>query len=249
MLKQIVAVFSLLGVFSSSQAQVANHLKDKQIIGVVKDSVTLTTLPFVDIIDKTDSLKFRSGEDGFFKANMQKGDVLIFRIPGYQNGQFTYLGEKYHMDTVEIWLKPKMKEILPGVIVSSYTYDDYQLDSSERRDDFIKDVGLNPKTFSQNTGGAGLAIGLDNFFDKKNKARKRAYKNFLDNEEQRYVDFRFNKLLVHSFSGLTGENLMMFMNQYRPSYDWLRENDDAESLKYYINDKLKVYFSKNKSSK
>jgi len=37
---------------------------------------------------------------------------------------------------------------------------------------------------------------------------------------------------------------LLFMQQYRPSYNWLRKHTNEEDILYYVNDKLKIFFKR-----
>jgi len=45
--------------------------------------------------------------------------------------------------------------------------------------------------------------------------------------------------LVSSLTGLKDEDLSLFMQQYRPTYQWLRAHPTDEDIMFYINEKLK----------
>lgn len=233
----LVCTFGLTYFVSAQNAE-------RKFYGVIKDSITLTPIANAAIHNKTGKKATYSNENGLFQLMTHAGDTIFYYAPGFMDGHYVVQDSRVQMDTVEIWLKPKVKEDLPGVFVSTYTYKDYQADSAQRMKEFVEEVGLKLPTFSKSNSGAGLGIGLDGLFSKKNKQKKKAYETFKDDEEQRYIDFRFNKVLIHNYSGLKGAKLSEFMSKYRPTYDWLRENTDAEALKYYINDRLKLYFQR-----
>ena len=220
--------------------------KELKFYGIIKDSITLMPISNAAVHDKGGKRATYSNDDGMFQLLVNIGDTIYCHAPSFLDATYIIKSNKYQMDTVEIWLKPRIKEDLPGVFVSTYIYKDYQRDSADRMKEFIQDVGLKIPTFSKSNSGAGLGISLDGLFSKKNKQKKKAYEDFKENEKQRYVDFRFKPIFVNHYSGLKGAKLQDFMNKYRPSYEWLRENPDEEALKYYVNDKLKIYFQRNK---
>ena len=238
----ILVVVCLLGASLLSKAQE----NEQRMYGVVKDSLTLTPIANVSLQNTSSQRHSSTGDRGLFQILVAQGDTIRYYAPGFASGYYVVPNKKLRMDTVEIWLQPMVHENLPGVFVSTYTYKDYQADSASRMKNFVEEVGFKTPTFSKSNSGAGLGIGLDAIFSKKNKQKQRAYELFKDDEQQRYIDFRFNKILVHQYSGLRGEKLQDFMHRYRPTYEWLRDNMDAEALKYYINDRLKLYFQRKK---
>jgi len=238
----VLSIVGLVGMVMVGKAQ----KKEDKLIGIVRDSITLVPIANTSIHNQSGNRSTYSNENGVFQVLANAGDTIYYYAPSFMDGFYVVGDRKLQMDTVEIWLKPKVKEDLPGVFVSTYTYKDYQNDSIQRMKEFVDEVGLKTPTFSKSSSGAGVGIGLDAIFGKKNKQKKRAYEIFQDDEQQRYVDFRFNKILVHNYSGLKGAKLQEFMTRYRPTYAWLRDNTDPEALKYYINDRLKLYFQRSK---
>jgi hypothetical protein len=47
--------------------------------------------------------------------------------------------------------------------------------------------------------------------------------------------------MVQSYTGLTGDSLHLFMRQYTPSYEWLRDHPSKIEMIYYINDNIKKF--------
>ena len=76
---------------------------------------------------------------------------------------------------------------------------------------------------------------LFNLFGKKQAQTSRLKQTLVRDEELNYVDHVFSKEKVKSLTGLEGEQLIKFMNLYRP---------DLLSLKKMTGYKLTIYIKK-----
>jgi 3-methyladenine DNA glycosylase AlkD len=118
------------------------------------------------------------------------------------------------------------------------------MDSIERRNDLLHDmVSYKKPTFALSNTGAGLGISIDRF-SKHEKSKRRALDFFEAQEREEYINYRYSAQLVAESTGFKDETLRKFIQQSRPSYDWLRDNTTAEDIRYYINDQLKKFSAK-----
>ena len=152
---------------------------------------------------------------------------------------------KYAVDTItnlssfDISIHLKAFE-LPEVTVRNR---DYRLDSIQNRRDYqkyfdFKKPGLKlSEPNGYNPGGATVGLDLDELI---NMFRFRRNRNlmFLQNrlvqqEQDRYINNRFNKGIVRKVTKLQSPDIDTFMKKYRPDYDLLQTFNDLE-LGYYI---------------
>lgn len=228
-----LSIFLFL-LFSTS----ASFGQTKYFYGKLIDSLTLLPVQSAQVENGVTSETDFTNDRGLFLIKASKGDSLIIRRIGYFNETYVITGRSAAIDTLEIFLRPKTK-ILQSVTVSAYSYADYREDSILRRQTFGEDIGYAHPLIDNSNSGAGFGISLDRIFGKQQRNKKRAYKLFLQNEEQEYRDFRFNPILVHTYTGLRGEALQQFINRYQPSYLWLRQHTKPDDVMYYINSVLK----------
>jgi hypothetical protein len=147
-------------------------------------------------------------------------------------------------DTIVVYMQ-LLAHVLPGVTVRTQGYTKYQLDSMQRREDFLTIAGGEKKPVATNaTSGAGLGVDLDYLLSKKEREKRKAYKQFDEHEKEMYINTRFSPQVVHDYTGLTGDTLTHFMRLYTPSYEWLRNHTTDEDLFYYLNDKLKSFYKR-----
>lgn len=86
-------------------------------------------------------------------------------------------------------------------------------------------------------GGVGADVNeLINIFRFKRNKRLRAFQERLEIEEQeKYVDYRFNRIYVKRVTGLKYNLLDTFMRWYRPSYILALESDELHFNQYILN--------------
>ncbi|MBG9378340.1 carboxypeptidase regulatory-like domain-containing protein [Panacibacter sp. DH6] len=210
----------------------------KAITGLVTDSLSAAPLAGVQVTNLTTNKKATANTNGQFTIGADVNDVLYFTKDGYRFKTFAY---SLLMDgTLDVKMSP-LANVLPGVSVRA-DYNKYQSDSIKRLDDFNKDmVSPKYKAVQNNSNGAGAVINLDRLSSRE-KQKRRADKLFKQHEEEAYIRYRFSPDLVSEYTGLKGDSLERFINNYRPGYDWLRKHTTEEDVFYYINDKLKDYY-------
>ena len=116
----------------------------------------------------------------------------------------------------------------------------YRLDSLENRENYADIFGYRKPGLSTSIvpgGGVGADINeLINIFRFKRNRRLKAFQNRLEKEEEeKYVNFRFNKNFVRRVTQLKGEALDSFMVKYRPSYEFSVNADEISFNRYILN--------------
>lgn len=221
---------------------VANAQRKNERWGYLKDSVTHEPIVLASVTNLNTKSTVMTSATGRFKIDLLENQVLSFAAVGYHFDTIHYNKQFLLQDTLSLILSP-LAHSLGNVTVTARGYSRYQLDSIERRKDFIGDVNYTIPTISKANSGAGIALNLDRFSRHEKEKRKR-FEFFEANENEAYINYRFPASLVTKYSNLKGEELQQFMQQYRPSVEWLRKNKDEEDIKYYINDKLKLFFKR-----
>ena len=131
---------------------------------------------------------------------------------------------------------PVMKEvkILPR---------NYRLDSLRNRQDYAKIFNYQKPTLKTVTPQYGAAVGFDldeiiNMFRvKRNRSMASFQRRLLMEEQDKYVEFRFNKALVRRLTLLDGAELDSFMRVFKPSYTFTKLAGDYE-FRLYIKQAL-----------
>lgn len=123
--------------------------------------------------------------------------------------------------------------VLPTVVVDAKRLHDYQRDSFEFRNEYRKVFDYERDYFTAVNGGAG--INLDLLFSlRKAKRMEQFQQRLLRDEQEKYVDYRFNKTLVRQITGLQSPAIDTFMVWYRPSYEMLQSFENEYAYLKYI---------------
>jgi hypothetical protein len=117
---------------------------------------------------------------------------------------------------------------------------DYHMDSLQNRKDYEKYFNFKKPgvKVSGTNGNDGLGVGMDlneliNFFRFQRTHRLLAFQHRLVDEEQdKFVDHRFNPSIVLKVTHLQGDALDSFMTRYRPSYAFCQRATDYDLLDY-----------------
>jgi hypothetical protein len=180
-----------------------------------------------------------SNKNGVFKISAGENQLLSFASVGYNFDTLRCTGTILQKDTLYIFLTPFRRTLQEVTVTSKYT--GYQLDSIERRNDFFQTMSDHTIPVASNANsGAGIGLNLDHFYDREKRKRK-VIGLFDQMEQEQYINYRFPPLLVSKYATLSEDSLSLFIQLYRPSYDWLRKYTTQEDILYYINDKLKLF--------
>jgi len=131
-----------------------------------------------------------------------------------------------HVDPVEM----KAVKVMPR---------NYHNDSLQNRQDYAKIFNFKKPGFKLNgpsPDGAGAGVDLDeliNVFRFGRTKRIQAFqRRLVDEEQDKYVDHRFNRSVVLKVTHLEGNALDSFMVRYRPSYEFCQRATDYDLLDY-----------------
>lgn len=125
--------------------------------------------------------------------------------------------------------------ILKEVIVRPRNY---RMDSLQNRLDYAKAFNFRRPNVESMTSigpnGAGIDINelIRVFQFRKNRSMEAFRERLLQQEREKYIDYRFNKALVRRLTNLTGEALDSFMVIYRPTYEFVMLTPEYEYQLY-----------------
>ncbi len=214
--------------------------KNKVVIGYLRDSVTHAAIVLGSVTNNTTHETVMSGNTGRFKIHIKESEILSYAAVGYHFDTIQFVRKLVLQDSIEIYASP-LSHYLGNVTVTAKGMSAYQMDSIERRNDLLHDmVSYKKSTFALSNTGAGLGISIDRF-SKHEKSKRRALDFFEAQEREAYINYRYSAKLVEESTGFKDETLRNFIQQSRPSYDWLRANTSSEDIRYYINDQLKKF--------
>lgn len=165
-------------------------------------------------------------------------DSLIFQYNNKPTQKFP-VRTIINTDAFDISIKTKIQskyKVLKEVIVYGNTYRE---DSIENRNEYAKIFNYQKpglQTSSVN-GMSGFDVNeIINIFRFKRNARLRDFQERLREEEkEKYVNMKFNKITVSRITGLKGNNLDSFLVKYRPPYYFVANTSEVEFVQYVLN--------------
>lgn len=230
----------LLGIFSILFCIATNAQKNKPIIGYLRDSVTHAPVVLASITNNNSHQTVMTGNNGRFKIIIKENEVLAFAAVGYHFDTIQFNRNYAQLDSIELFASP-LSHDLGNVTVTAKGMSAYQMDSLERRNDLLQDmVSYKKPLFANANSGAGIGISIDRF-SKHEKSKRRALDFFESNEREAYINYRYSAKLVAETTSFKDEQLRDFIQQSRPTYNWLRQNTSDEDIRYYINQQLKEF--------
>lgn len=206
--------------------------------GTVYDSTKLYVVPNVQVHNSSGST-VSTDSSGRYSIASQETDSISF----YYNGKFTVkfpVATMQDYQAFDISLRVRVKEkykLLKGVTVFS---NNYSFDSLENRETYAKVFGGSRpglKSTYEPGGAAGLDIGelVGVFQFRKNKNRLGFQKRLIEEEEEKYVDYRFSARTVERITGLKSPELEKYRKIYRPSYYFTANSTLAQFYEYILN--------------
>jgi hypothetical protein len=169
------------------------------------------------------------------------------KLPSTDSIYFSYLGKfttKFSVKRIAPGYPLNMSlavnvDSLPLVVVRPKLY---RYDSAENREEYRRVFEYNPDYIVGGENG-GVGFNLDMLFSaKKNRQMLALQRRLIEEEQDKYVDHRFNKTLVKKITGLKSPALEAFMRTYRPSYDFIQHCENDYEFYKYIKD-CGLYFS------
>ena len=230
------------GIIIVLSVLICPYLAHSQVLinGAVYDSSRLVPVPAVKVRSTKGLLTFTDSL-GRYLVNVAPDDSIAFTYMD-KSTQYFPVKKITYPQQFDISLRVRVYDryqTLKEVVVVGKTY---KQDSVENRERYAKVFGASRggATISSYNASLGEAPGLDpneliNMFRfRRNKNLKSFQKRLLDEEAEKYVNYRFNKRLVRTLTGFDGETLDAFMKEYRPTYDFTAITTEYEFDQYII---------------
>jgi len=196
-----------------------SYAQQNIIKGQVIESGTNAKMPNVFIKNTNNNQAALTDDNGNFNIRGMMGNTLIFSSPGYVSDTLYIADMKFKSITMT-----RLGITLNQVNVRGERFDPRVEYASVYRKSKV--YVLSPTTW----------------FGKEAKDARRLKKYFEHEVRERRVDSAFTRTYVSSMVPLKGNDLDVFMNLYRPSYEFVTSNS-GESMAVYINDSYKKYMA------
>jgi hypothetical protein len=210
-------------------------LAQVEVRGTVYDQSQLFAMPGVSVMS-TSGQGTTTDSVGRYRLKLPLGDSIFFSYLGRRTAKFPVkrIARDYPLD---MSLAVRV-DSLPLVVVRPKPY---RYDSAENRDEYRKVFEYQPDYVVGGANG-GVGFNLDMLFNaKKNRQTLSLQRRLLEEEQDKYVDYRFNKNLVKRLTGLQRPAIDTFMRLYRPSYQYIKNCENEYEFYKYIKD-CSIYF-------
>ena len=189
--------------------------------GIVYDSSRNYPMEAVTVITSSGKGTITNAE-GYYEIEVNEKDSVWFSYLGKPTVKYpvSKIFDAEHFDLALHVNIPILKEVV-------IRRRNYRLDSIQNRLDYEKAFNFRRPNLESMTSigpmGAGIDINelIKLFQFRKNRSMESFRQRLVDQEKEKYIDFKFNKALVRRLTALSGEELDTFMIRYRPTYEFL----------------------------
>jgi len=176
---------------------------------------------------------------GRYSIPVSEKDSVYFQYAGKPTRKFSVneVTDPRHFD-ISILSKVESKyKVLKEVVVYSKTYREDSIENRETYAEVFNYEKPGLKTISNPGGPAGYDVNeLINLFRfGRNKRLQSFQKRLLKEEQEKYVDMRFNKVFVSRITGLSGAHLDSFCVRYRPDHVFCKFSSEIDFNQYVLN--------------
>lgn len=214
-------LFALILILSGCSAMLAAQTKPVQ--GIVIDKETKQRLAKVYIYNIRTGDGLYNNTKGEFSTYAIPGDTLVAALSGYGVDTIIFKGQTaayFQLKSLGIRLRDvviKEKRLSPQ--------EQYEKSKQEYRYQILK--GSSKDLLNLGNGGVGLGIdAIYNLLSRQGRNARHLQKILEKDYREDLIDYRFNANLVQQVLGIKDTELTDFMQQYRPTYQFVLDADD-----------------------
>jgi hypothetical protein len=206
--------------------------QQKTLQGFVVDEDTKQRLAKVYIYNSHSDEGLYNTTKGEFSTRAMVGDTLFAALQGYAVDTLIYKGQ----NNIFFQLRPlaiRLKEV--AIIGSSLTpKEKYERTKKEYK--YATDRGSSKDLLQIGQNGAGLGIdAIYNLLSRKGRNARHLQAILEKDYKEQIIDFKFRPEYVKQVLAIDGFELQDFMQQYRPSYDFVLMASDYAFIIYLRN--------------
>lgn len=170
-----------------------------------------------------------TNEDGIYEIDVSEKDSIWFSYLGKPTMKFPVASIQNTLQfDISLHINiPTLKEV-------KIRPRNYRQDSLQNRQDYAKIFNYQKPKLKTVTPQYGAGVGFDldeivNMFRfRRNRSMAGFQKRLLEQEQEKFIEYRYSKSLVRRLTLLTGAELDSFMRIYRPSYTFTRFANDYD---------------------
>ncbi len=230
-----VIYYLLLGIAASAFFHSESYAQ-YEVKGTVFDSSRQHTIESVTVISSSGHITY-TDTLGRYKIEVSEQDSIWFLFLGRPTPKYPVL-KIADVSQFDIALNLNLVtkgNLLPGVTIRTRLYKE---DSINNRREYKKAFEFKRPNLASMTSVNATGAGIDLqelirvFQFRKNKSMEKFRERLIQQEMDKFIDHRFNKLLVKELTALENEQLDIFMARYRPSYEFCLHARDYDFRLY-----------------
>jgi len=213
------------------------YAQTKPVQGIVIDKETKQRLAKVYIFNTRTGEGLYNNTKGEFSTFAVPGDTLVAALTGYGVDTLIFKGQPaayFQLKSIGIRLKDvliQQKRLTPQ--------QQYEKTIKEYRYSTMK--GSTKDLLNLGNGGVGLGIdAIYNLLSRQGKNARHLQKILEKDYREDLIDYRFNANLVQQVLGIKGAELTDFMQQYRPTYQFVLDATDY-AFNLFVKNAYKSY--------
>lgn len=230
--------FTLHLIFIVLFLSAGNAFAQLTISGTVYDGSKNYVVPEVRVISTGGNYTITDSV-GAYHLPANANDSIYFFYDGKNSIKYPVTDvQNYNAFDISLHVKVKDKyKLLKEVTVFSGSF---KSDSLENRIRYAKVFNHERPHLETNyepggTAGIDLESLISIFQFRKNKQRLAFQQRLLEQEEDAYVDYKFNSKTISRITGLKGDELELYKKIYRPSYDFVANASLVAFYQYILN--------------
>jgi hypothetical protein len=216
--------FSLLAGIAAAQKRAVQ--------GFVIDKDSKQRLAKVYIYNSHDDVGLYNNNKGEFSTQASVGDTLFAALQGYGVDTLIYRGN----NAIYFQLRPLAIQLREVSITGSLITPKERYDQTLRDYKYATDRGSSKDLLNLNSRGAGLGIdAIYNLLSRKGRNARHLQEILERDYKEQVIDYRYNAAFVGRALRIKGFELEDYMQQYRPSYDFVLMASDYAFIVYLRN--------------
>lgn len=220
----LLFLFTIFGGIAAAQK--------KPVQGFVIDKDSKQRLAKVYIYNSHSDQGLYNNNKGEFSTQAVVGDTLFAVLQGYGLDTVVYKGA----NTIFFQLKPLAIQLKEVAIVGSTLTPKERYEQTLREYKYATDRGSSKDLLNLNSRGAGLGIdAIYNLLSRKGRNARHLQTIMERDYKEQIVDYRFNAAFVGRALRIKDEELKDYMQQYRPTYDFVLSASDYAFIVFLRN--------------
>lgn len=220
-----ISVMKLWGILLLCLCGTTTFAQQK-VEGIVFDGESKERIALVTVRNTSTGESVYNNLKAEFSIKATTGNTLIFKKDGYFADTITVQDNR----TLAVYLKRAGIQLKQVDVTAKAFTPEKKLEATKRDYTRLYGSAANPDALAISPYG-GVGIGIDalyNAFSRSGRNAERLKEIIERDYREDVIDYRYNRTLVGSITGLSGDKLTDFMQKFRPSYYFVTTASEYE---------------------